>query len=368
MTSEVDRFLAEAASGFDQEMERRIDAAVPDAWLQGALAYHHGWADSRWARLPAGHRADGGKKLRPALVLLTAQAVAGRPPSPDLADAPAPVVGFACAVEFAHNFSLIHDDIEDRDRTRRGRPTLWTVCGDAQAINAGDALHTVAHITVAGLEEAGADPRTAADLRKAFGTAILSMTVGQRLDMAFEDEQEVAADQYIEMIGRKTGAIMGCAGFGGARLAFGASGASGADGGDDVIDGYRRFGFELGLAFQIRDDILGIWGQEEETGKSTSGDIRRRKKSYPVLRGVALAGASDRRRLLELYGRGSELDDAEVDDVRAILDTCGAYQDATDRMEAHAATARGALQTVRSGSPASALLGQLVESVTARIK
>ncbi len=219
------------------------------------------------ARYPLGLvEADGspgpgisGKLLRPCLVLFACEALGGEV---------RPAVPLAVALELVHNFSLVHDDIQDGDELRRGRPTAWKVFGVGQAINAGDALLTLA------LKEAlAADVPcpTKLQAQEALVFATLRMIEGQVLDLAAEGKA-LRVEDYLAMARRKTGALLGCAFVLGA-LAAGRPHLQGLS---------QELGEELGLAFQIQDDILGIWGDPEKTGKPVGSDLLRRKRSFPV--------------------------------------------------------------------------------------
>ncbi len=206
----------------------------------------------------------GGKLLRPSLVLFSCEALGGEPQK---------TLPLACALELVHNFSLVHDDIQDEDEFRRGRPTVWKVFGVGQAINSGDALLVLALDTAL---SADLPDETKVLAQKALLSATLRMIEGQVLDLSVEGKP-LLVEGYLEMARRKTGALLGCA------LELGALAA----GRPDLRDLSRGLGEELGLAFQIRDDILGIWGDPKKTGKPVGSDLLRKKRSFPV--SVALA-------------------------------------------------------------------------------
>lgn len=259
--------------------------------MDTVAAYHFGWID-RDGTPSAG---DGGKAVRPALALLSAQAVG--------APAEAGVPG-GVAVELVHNFSLLHDDLMDGDETRRHRATAWTVFGPAQAILVGDALATLGTEVLldAGTAGAvgGASATDAARAVRLLTTATRGLIDGQAMDVAFEQRDSVTVAECLEMEGGKTAALLAAASAIGAVLA-------GAD--DRVSDALQRYGHHLGLAFQAVDDLLGIWGATEVTGKPHWGDLRQRKKSLPVAAALAEGGAASRRLAGELAdpkGRGEE--------------------------------------------------------------
>lgn len=253
-------------------VEARMRAALlsPEpalAPLYGWLRYALGWAEID-GRPAEARRAKG---VRPRVCLTACAAVGGALES---------AVDAAAAIELTHEFSLIHDDIEDDDRTRRGRSALWTEIGVAQGINAGDALFGIARSLLSG---EGASPRSApppdrrlSRLRR-YDAACVALAEGQYLDLAFERAATVSPEDYVTMVARKTGALLGAA------AALGAL-SGGAD--DVVADGLARWGELVGVAFQMRDDWLGLFGDPEHTGKPAGADLVRRKKSLPVLLGL----------------------------------------------------------------------------------
>ncbi len=256
--------------------------------MDTVAAYHFGWID-RDGTPVAG---DGGKAVRPTLALLSAQA-AGAP-------AEAGVPG-GVAVELVHNFSLLHDDLMDGDETRRHRATAWTVFGPAQAILVGDALATLGtEVLLDAATTGGASPADAARAVRLLNTASRRLIDGQAMDVAFEQRDTVTVAECLEMEGGKTAALLSAGAALGAVLA-------GAD--DRVSDSFQRFGHHLGLAFQAVDDLLGIWGATEVTGKPHWGDLRQRKKSLPVAAALAEGGAASRElaeQLADPAGRGEE--------------------------------------------------------------
>jgi len=239
-------------------MRAAADRGGQAAGLYQWIRYHLGWADNQ------GHPVEArrGKGVRPRLCLLACRAVGGHPDR---------AIAAASALELTHEFSLIHDDIQDRDRTRRGRPAVWTFVGEAHAINIGDAVFSLAR---AELTASPVAPHALVGLLERYDRACLALAEGQYLDLLFEQRDDVSAEEYVGMIQRKTGALLG---------ASAALGAEVADAGPTVGDAFEKFGLAVGVAFQIADDLLGVWGDEALTGKPAGNDLLRGKKSYPVL-------------------------------------------------------------------------------------
>ncbi len=232
--------------------------AHPAALLFDMVEHHFGWRDAA---------AKKGKRVRPFLLLLVHEAAGGRWQQ---------ALPAAVAVELIHNFSLIHDDIQDRSETRRGRPTVWARWGKAQAINAGDALFAQAFAVMAPLQEAFG-PQRALEAMRVLAQACVALVQGQVLDLSFETRSAVTVEEYMTMIRGKTGALLAAAAEVGALLA-------GAEA--QRREAFRRFGETLGLAFQVWDDYLGIWGDPAKTGKSAADDLIAGKKTLPVLYGL----------------------------------------------------------------------------------
>jgi geranylgeranyl diphosphate synthase type I len=257
--------------------------------------YHMGWEDEEGRPSEAG-----GKGLRAGLCLLACEAAGGD------SSAAVPAAG---AVELVHAFSLVHDDIQDRDRERHHRPAVWTVWGEAQAINAGDALLALSRLALAQLSDR---QDTFARASGCLDEATLEMVEGQALDLEFEAREQVSVDDYMSMVDRKTGALFGAA------LALG---AIVADADEGRTAEFERLGRMLGAAFQVQDDVLGVWGDEAKTGKPAGADVARRKKSLPAV--VALngpGGASIR----EAYAIGGDVD---VGAVVAAMDRAGVREE-----------------------------------------
>ena len=246
-------------------MQDIIESYLPSEFLElkQILTYHMGWEGEG-----AGLKAQG-KRIRPLLVLLSAESAGGEWRK---------ALPAAAAVELLHNFSLIHDDVEDEGAVRRGRPTVWTIWGEAQAINAGDLMFTLSNLAVLKLGET-VSAETALESARIFNETCVQLTKGQYLDMAYEKSQNLTIDAYWPMVSGKTAALLSCCTELGAAVA-------GADQTTRSI--YRQFAYNLGLAFQVWDDWLGVWGDAAVVGKSTASDLVSGKKSLPILFGLGL--------------------------------------------------------------------------------
>ena len=294
---------------FDLDIEASIELPLLEALseldgraplLAGMARYHLGYAGQDLN--PADSREiDRGKRMRPAVALLAAGAVGGAP------GAAAPV---GAAIELLHNFTLVHDDVQDESPTRRHRPTVWSVWGIGQAINAGDALFAAAHLPLYRLPSAGVPADLTLRLLEAFDRMTIAIVEGQTLDLGFEARADVQPADYLAMIAGKTAAIVRFAAWAGALL----GGAS-----DAAADRWSDFGLALGVGFQIRDDLLGIWGDPRETGKAAADDIRRRKQSLPILILRQRLTPAERDELSRLYAQ-SEVAGPGVARVLELLD------------------------------------------------
>ncbi|TMB57930.1 MAG: polyprenyl synthetase family protein [Chloroflexi bacterium] len=320
--------------------------------LYEMLAYHLGLDQ------PDGPR---GKRIRPLLGLLAYQTLTGK-----YQDA----LPAAAAVELGHNFSLVHDDIEDSDRERRHRPTLWAVWGVPLAINAGDALFALSRLALYRLMDAeGYEPQKLIDLMKVYDETCLALCEGQYLDISFERRLDVTVDEYMEMIGKKTAALLAASVQAGAMV---------ATGDPEVGEMYRRFGYDLGIAFQIADDLKGTFWASAASGKREAGDVRKRKKTFPLIWALQHAGDDDRSRLGAIYqpviratdGSGppdadGALSDEQVEEVLAILERCGARAAAGEEARQRRATAINDVTVLPIPIEARELLSGLVEAVVA---
>ena len=297
----------------------------------GMMHYHLGWVDEKLQTVDAAS----GKRVRPLLCLLATSAAGGQWPR---------AVPGAAALELLHNFTLIHDDIQDQSPTRRGRPTLWKLWGANQAINSGDAMFSLSHIALSGMFQLGVPAETVVQAVCRLDETCIDLTIGQYLDMSFEDRQDVSVNEYLEMIAGKTAALLSYSAELGARV---------AQQSPSVISHYAAFGRDLGLAFQVRDDILGIWGDESVIGKSSATDIVTRKKSLPILFGLA-----ESPELREIYV-GVDSGDDFVERVVKILNQVRAREVAESYEEKYAASALNHLSEANPRGEAADALRQL---------
>ncbi len=293
--SSLERFASRWLPLLDKEMKLVLTARHPAlADHYGMMHYHMGWTDDlfRPAEIPAG------KRIRPLLCLLACDAVGGDP---------AGAIPAAAAVEILHNFSLVHDDIEDGDETRRHRPTLWALWGVPQAINAGDGMFALAHAALlrawGGFKTDAAPPSFERNSRvletlESFAETCISLTEGQHLDLSYEGREVVTVAEYLRMIEGKTAALIA------GSVTLGAL-FGGAEAG--TAESLGRFGRNIGLAFQIQDDILGIWGDPDATGKAAGNDILRRKKSLPLLYGLESEAVGEKMMSLWRDGTSEEM-------------------------------------------------------------
>ncbi len=291
----------EVADGRLERFERYLEETVNDrrasSPVDAMIQYHFGYGD--------GERRRSGKRLRSQLLLLVTEQEGG-----------APEVGLdaAAAVELLHNYSLVHDDIEDGDRMRHGRETVWATYGVAHGINAGDSLCALSYLAL--LENrAGLPDDRLVEMTRKLHEANLAMCAGQARDIAFERADRVSAEGYLEMIGGKTAAMFA------ASCELGAIAAGAAP---ERVAAYAELGRSYGMAFQIRDDVLGTWGATEVTGKPSGADLARRKWTFPVVWALGGDASPERSIVEEHYARGRMLDEREVATMIRALDALDA--------------------------------------------
>jgi len=310
MMAQFNDLLVEIETEMRSVLDEHDGSARP---LYEMLAYHLGLDQAEGPR---------GKRLRPLLGLLAFKSLGGEYRK---------ALPAAAAVELGHNFSLVHDDIEDSDRERRHRPTLWALWGVPLAINAGDALFALSRLALYRLmKEEEYEPQKLLDVMRVYDETCLALCEGQYLDISFERRTDVTVDEYLEMISKKTAALIG------ASIETSAMMVSDEE---EVIEAYHRLGRDLGMAFQIADDLKGSFWASADSGKSAAGDIRKRKKTFPIVWAMQNATPDQVERLLAIYqpsivatdgsrpGDGDPLlSDALVEEVLEILDRCGARE------------------------------------------
>ena len=336
--------LSQAFERFLPTIEADLKAALaPNAGapplFYRMLHYHMGWVE------PDGSltQGEGGKRIRPVLTLLTCEAAGGD------WNAARPA---AAAVELIHNFSLLHDDVEDKSPTRRGRPAVWTLWGAEQAINAGDAQFALAHLAIPRLSPPDADPVLGYNTLRLLDQTCLDLTRGQHLDMSFEQRDDVTVDEYLDMIGGKTAALLGAC----AQLGALSAGA------DEITqEHYHAFGHNLGMAFQALDDVLDIWGEPELIGKQAAIDIHQRKKSLPVL--YALAHSEE---LRVLYADPAPFSNESVTHVITLLETVEARRYAETLAQNYSEQAEMHLEAAQPRADSAQTLRELVEKLLHR--
>jgi geranylgeranyl diphosphate synthase, type I len=334
------QILAETRAVVEPAHRAAVDDLPPE--IRHVAGYHIGWweADGRVTEA-------GGKAVRPAFVLACARAAGGGGDQAELPDRQAPVnaaVSAAVAVELVHDFSLLHDDVMDGDLTRRHRAAAWAVFGVGRAILVGDALLALA------MDVLNGDPACV------LSGALLELCRGQSADLAFEHRGDVTLTECLAMAERKTGALLGAA------CQLGAL-AGGAD--RRVAELYRTFGRELGVAFQLIDDVLGIWGDPALTGKPAGNDLAARKKSLPVVAALT-SGGQAARQLARLYQREEALDEIAVTHAAELVEMAGGRAWALAEAERRIEAARAALAQARPEASAEADLHLLADLITRR--
>jgi geranylgeranyl diphosphate synthase type I len=298
---------------FESFLERAVDRLDGTSPTKRLVREHFAFDDAGAKR---------GKRLRPRILVAVAQTEGGRAEDAFAA---------ATAVELLHNFSLVHDDIEDRDELRHGRPTLWVRHGIPAALTAGDAMCALGYTAL--LDGPARDPALALAMTASLHRALYALCGGQGADIGFETSPAVTFAQYLAMIEGKTAALFAASCELGALAAGAPPQRAGA---------YARMGRAYGLAFQVRDDVLGTWGAPAETGKPAGADIRRRKWSFPVAWAMDGPPSPDRDTVARAYASIGELDDATANAVIAALERLGAHAAADEACDAYIAQAAAA--------------------------
>ncbi len=296
---------------FFSRYQARIDEALRaellgrESDIYDIHRYYMGWQEIDGSD----SNSTGGKRMRPTLAMLAADAVGG-----DLERA----IPIAVALEYVHNFSLIHDDLEDMDLVRHHRPTVWAVWGESTAIVSGNAMLKIADAAARKLRLAGVDDSVALEAEAELTTHYLKMMEGQYLDISFETEESVTVEQYLDMIERKTGALIEASIYLGSLVAP----RLGPD--RRKATALKAIGHDLGRIFQIRDDVLGVWGGEE-TGKPVGADIKRKKKALPAVHALSTSTGATARRLQQIFRTEGDLEEEDVHVVLEVMENLGTH-------------------------------------------
>jgi len=283
----VDETLNRYRPLVDGEISRLLEGIeVPG--LCEIVRHHLGFTD----RLEGQAIEFGGKRIRAAICLLVCEGAGGETTT---------AVPAAAAIELLHSFTLLHDDVADRDEIRRGRVTVWRRWGMGQAITAGDAIFALANVAIGSLEQAGSPAVAVCAAAGELNVAALVVSEGQHLDIAYERRPDISVDDYLSMIAKKTASLF-------ARAA--AIGAIVGGASKETRERVRSFGHHLGIAYQIRDDVLGIWGDPVELGKPVGSDLRRDKRSLPIVYALSSGPEAERERIAERLREGIATDEA----------------------------------------------------------
>ena len=291
-----------------------------------------------------------GKRMRPTLAMLAADAVGG-----DL-DRATPI---AVALEYVHNFSLIHDDLEDKDRVRHHRPTVWAVWGEQVAIVSGNAMLKIADAAARKLRSAGVQEHVALEAEAVLTGNYLKMMEGQYLDISFETEESVTIGQYLDMIGRKTGALIEASIYLGGLVAP----TSGPD--RQKANALKKIGHELGCIFQIRDDVLGVWGGAA-TGKPVGADIKRKKKALPAVHALSTSTGASAKRLNDIYRTKGDLHEEDVHVILEVMDELGTREYCQSMAEQRWVAGRQMIESLDLSGNAAAEFTELGEFLLVR--
>lgn len=345
-TQSLSSFIGQWLPRLEAEMQELLRYPVEDkteeqfADFYGMMQYHMGWTNAQFQpqQLPTG------KRLRPMMCLMACEEVGGDPVQ---------ALPAASAIEILHNFSLIHDDIEDGDETRRHRPTVWKLTGIPLAINIGDGKFALAFQAIQNSSRRGVEAKTTLAALNRFTQTCIELTQGQHMDMSFEQRSQVQVGEYVRMIEGKTASLVG------ASVSIGALIGNGTE---EQINALARFGQSVGLAFQVQDDILGIWGDPEVTGKAAGNDILRQKKSLPLL--YALNHEKVGPKLLTIWQGG--FGDNQLPRVLELLDEAQARQFAEEQVAFHHTNAMTALEDALGEGANKSKLRALAESLVNR--
>ena len=331
-----DRLIDEMLLAVEGELKTQV-YRLPAGKMRGMLTYHMGWTGE------GSGTAAQGKRIRPLLTLLTCAGTGGTWQH---------ALPAAAAIELVHNFSLIHDDIEDNSDLRRGRKTVWNIWGIAQAVNAGDLMFTLSRISILNLSRFIPEERVIKAV-SCLDHTCESLTFGQFLDLDFETREQISVDDYWKMISGKTAALTSCC----AKIGGLVSGVE-----HGTLARLAGYGQHLGLAFQVVDDWLGIWGDAAMTGKSTESDLVSGKKTLPVLYGLE---KSEEFSANWKQGVGHPEDSQKL---AAMLEDLGAHDYVLQQAAAHTSKALNLLENAISDPDVLTILRELTLDLLSRKK
>ena len=309
-----------------QDVEEALDGLVnvQSQGLQTMLRYHLGMSDEYGNPISSNQ----GKRFRSSLSIFACKAVGGSIPT---------ILPAAAAIELVHNFSLIHDDIQDNDLERRHRATLWALWGKPKALQAGNVMRTMADLVIQQLNKHCDDDAMVANCSRLLTAGYLETVEGQFLDLSYEGRTDIDTSKYLNMISKKTGALIRTSMNIGALIGHGDK---------DTIKALANCGEYLGYVFQVRDDYLGTWGSESETGKAIGNDIMRKKNSLPIVHAIEHADSVSRQRLKILYQK-EHLVDQDIQEILDILSQVGTAGYVKELAEKQATYAISALEDVK---------------------
>lgn len=317
-------FLSDYSTLVNTEINQLLSSRQ-DYLMYDMMRYFFGFCDENFRKT----NFYGGKKLRPGICLLIA----------DFYGIKNECIPIASAIEIFHNFTLIHDDIEDRDELRRGRPTVWKLWGINHGINTGDAQLVLSNIELSKIDS---EPiKNVKKIKNLFNECFLGIIEGQFLDFALEEKQlsdiQVNFDSYIKMITRKCALLYGLS----AKSVGYAAGKP-----DTESDYLWQFGLNFGIAFQIFDDMMSIWGTEEKTGKSELGDIIERKKSLPIILYYDNCSDLEKSNLEKLYSSDKEISYNEANSIKQLLNDNKIYSLVWEKMNFYVKLSNEAIESL----------------------
>lgn len=319
LNGQTAQHLTEVFSKYHSQVDSTMQIEFPsdNTKINTMLKYFLGWVN------PNGYPTNkpiSGKALRPILCILACNAAGG-----DVQKA----IPAAIPLELIHNFSLIHDDIQDKDKLRHNRPTIWALWGNPKALVAGNNLRVIADITMNNLIRTGLTVNKCLKLNYILNQACLEMIEGQYLDIKYEGHTCLTTELYLEMISKKTGALISSA----IKI-----GASLATENQDKLNAFNDFGKFLGIVFQITDDILGIWGTEAKTGKAVGADIIRKKNSLPIIMTATNTTKINQKKIISIYNKQS-ISKSDLNEILNIMEETKSKQQCMDLAEIYCAKA-----------------------------